>query len=302
MYHNEGDHKIYSFPLEITLSETAEKKREIIKEAGKAKDYADVSEGFLDDNEKSFFTRSFVIRYFDEEVEVNDICTFRSEVEVKDNFLNTEFFIEADLFYIELKSMGNGKLNDKVKTVNETFPLEKVSSSSLKIMKLWHGISEYFPIVFEGQYFSQFNCTMHSCLVDMRFRPFQQHLEENNAHYDAESEAKFFFKDSDGTLPEELNFKKVDKVYNEYMNIFSHMYDRMTGKYKRYISEWLEPEQTEMLEDKINVPSLRLPGDELYKEPEESNQVTYYQWNLQRLQTIILMTLMVSMQLTQEKI
>lgn len=71
----------------------------------------------------------------------------------------------------------------------------------------------------------------------MRFRPFQQHLEENNAHYDAESEAKFFFKDSDGNLPDELNFKKVDKVYNEYMNIFSHMYDRMTGKYKRYISE-----------------------------------------------------------------
>ena len=107
MYHNEGEKKIYSFPLEITLSETSEKKREIVKEAGKAKDYADVTEGFLDDNEKSFFTRSFVIRYFDEEVEVNDICTFRSEVEIKENFLNTEFFIEADLFYIELKSMGN---------------------------------------------------------------------------------------------------------------------------------------------------------------------------------------------------
>jgi hypothetical protein len=108
----------------------------------------------------------------------------------------------------------------------------------------------------------------------MRFRPFAHHLENNNAQYDAESEAKFFFKNSEGNLPEELNFKKVDKVYNEYMNIFSHMYDRMTGKYKRYISECLEPEQVEQLEAKVNVPALRLPGDELYKEPEDSNQVT----------------------------
>lgn len=266
MCHLDGDQQHYSFPLEITLSDTAERKRELSKESSKAKELTDVTEGFLDDAEKSFFTRSFVIRYFDEEVEINDMCTFRSEIEVKDGFLNTEFFLEADLFYIELKSMGNSKLPDKVKLVSETFPLEAVSKAKFKINKFAHGVSEYFPIVFEGQYFCQFNCTMHSCLVDMRFRPFPQHLEESGGQYDAESEAKFFFQDEDGNIPDELNFKKVDKVYNEYVNIFSHMYDRMTGKFKRYISECLEPDQVEQLGERINVPPLRLPGDELFKE------------------------------------
>ena len=186
--------------------------------------------------------------------------------------MNTEFFIEADLFYIELKSMGNSKLPDKVKSVSETFPLEAVSKAKFKIMKFWHGISEYFPIVFEGQYFWQFDWTIHSCLVDMRFRPFAQNMEEHGTQSDAESEAKFFFKDDEGKVPEDLNYKKVDKVYNEYINIFSHMYDRMTGKFKRYISEWLSPEQVESMEDRIYVSAIKLPGDELFKEYQNESE------------------------------
>jgi hypothetical protein len=153
MYHMEGLTKVYSFPLEISLSETAEKKREFNRDNNKSRELTDVTEGFLDDAEHSFFTRSFVIRYFDEEVEANDICTFRSEIEVKEGFLNTEFFVETDLFYIELKNMGTAKLADKVKQVIENFPLKSVSKASFKINKFGHGISEYFPLVFEGQFF-----------------------------------------------------------------------------------------------------------------------------------------------------
>ena len=100
----------------------------------------------------------------------------------------------------------------------------------------------------------------------MRFRPFPVHMEESGGQYDAESEAKFFFKNEKGEIPNELNLKKVDKVYNEYINIYSHMYDRMTGKFKRYVSECLDAEQIELLEDRVNIPSLKLPGDELFKE------------------------------------
>ena len=57
-----GEEKLYSFPIEITLSDTAEKKREYQRENSKSKELTDVTEGFLDDNEKSFFSRSFVIR------------------------------------------------------------------------------------------------------------------------------------------------------------------------------------------------------------------------------------------------
>eukprot|EP00344_Euplotes_crassus_P008555 CAMPEP_0197018008 /NCGR_PEP_ID=MMETSP1380-20130617/79860_1 /TAXON_ID=5936 /ORGANISM="Euplotes crassus, Strain CT5" /LENGTH=64 /DNA_ID=CAMNT_0042445175 /DNA_START=184 /DNA_END=378 /DNA_ORIENTATION=- len=50
------------------------------------------------------------------------------------------------------------------------------------------------------------------------------------------------------------------------------MYERMTGKYKRYLSECLEPEQHEELGDKVNVPQIKLPGEEQSKEPEETDE------------------------------
>lgn len=55
-------------------------------------------------------------------------------------------------------------------------------------------------------------------------------------------------------------------MYNEYIKIFIEMYDRMTGKYKRYISECLQPSQIEQLEEKAFVTPLKLPGDDLFKE------------------------------------
>lgn len=103
----------------------------------------------------------------------------------------------------------------------------------------------------------------------MRFRPFPQIHDENNVHSEAENEAKFFFKDENGNIPDELNFRKVDKVYNDYINIFSHMYDRMTGKFKRYVSECLEPDQVVLLEDRINVQPLKHPGDEISKDDQD---------------------------------
>ncbi|CAI2387750.1 unnamed protein product [Moneuplotes crassus] len=231
MYHEEGDQKVYSYPLEISLSKTAEKMTRL-------------TDGFLDDTEKLFFTRSFLIRYFDEEVEINDLCTFRAEVDAKDGFLNTEFFIEAELYYIELKSMGDGKLSDKEKIIVEKFPLKPVSKAKLKVIRFCNGISEYFPIVFEGQYFSQFNCTIHSCLIDIKYRPYENNYIEDLSQYNL-----------------------------EYLgNLIVNMYERMTGKYKRYLSECLEPEQHEELGDKVNVPQIKLPGEEQSKEPEETDE------------------------------
>ena len=104
----------------------------------------------------------------------------------------------------------------------------------------------------------------------MRFRPFPQSSDENNIQYEAENEAKFFFKDHSEEVPQELNLRKVDKIYNDYIITFSHMYDRMTGKYKRYVTECLEPEQQDLLEERINVLPLKHPGDEMSKDNQDT--------------------------------
>ena len=42
---------------------------------------------------------------------------------------------------------------------------------------------------------------------------------------------EFFFSDDQGQLPETLNFKEVDLIYNDYMKIMSTMHEKLKHIY-----------------------------------------------------------------------
>jgi hypothetical protein len=53
-----------------------------------------------------FMSKTFLIRYCEEEVEINDIALFRAELDVEPGYLDTEFFLEVDLFFSDLSNLG----------------------------------------------------------------------------------------------------------------------------------------------------------------------------------------------------
>lgn len=50
-----------------------------------------------------------MIRYCEEEVEINDIILFRAEIEVEPEYLNIDFFIEFELHFSNLDSIGGSE-------------------------------------------------------------------------------------------------------------------------------------------------------------------------------------------------
>ena len=58
------------------------------------------------DDLTSFTSRAFLIRYCEEEVEINDIGLFRAEIDVEPEYLNTDFHMEVELFFSDLSNMG----------------------------------------------------------------------------------------------------------------------------------------------------------------------------------------------------
>ena len=96
----------------------------------------DVKEGFTKEEDASFFTRAFIIRYCDEEIEINDICCFRSEVDVTDDYLKTEFFVETELHFIDMSKLTTKTLNEQIEEVLSTNPLKNVCTLELKILNV----------------------------------------------------------------------------------------------------------------------------------------------------------------------
>ena len=58
------------------------------------------------DDECAFRSKTFLIRYCEEEVEINDIVLFRAEIDVEPEYLNTDFFLEVELHFSNLDSIG----------------------------------------------------------------------------------------------------------------------------------------------------------------------------------------------------
>jgi hypothetical protein len=87
------------------------------------------------------------------------------------------------------------------------------------------------PVVFDTSYFCQFHCSVHSTLLDFRFRTrplrslFLAESDDDEPETSGQPEADFFFADMDGNLPRQVDPEKLDRLSDEYVKILIKMHD-----------------------------------------------------------------------------
>jgi hypothetical protein len=90
-----------------------------------------------------------LIRYCEEEVEINDIGLFRAEIDVEPEYLNTNFYLDIELFS-DLHSLGGPeKWQASINEFDTKANFKQVSVQKFKIAKLAQGICEFVPVIFE---------------------------------------------------------------------------------------------------------------------------------------------------------
>ena len=111
-----------------------------------------------------------MIRYQEEEVELNDIGHFRIEIDLaKDQLAATEFCLEVDLMFCDLVSYGGPEKFQSSRTLLDLDPsltFKSVSTRKYNIRRLAEGVFEYVPVIFEEQHFCISLCTVHSTLLN----------------------------------------------------------------------------------------------------------------------------------------
>jgi len=58
----------------------------------------------------SYVTKTFLIRFVDEEVEFNESCQFRTEFEASKGLTPPTFYLEAELMFCDLSKLGQGEV------------------------------------------------------------------------------------------------------------------------------------------------------------------------------------------------
>lgn len=133
-----------------------------------------------------------MIRFCEEEVELNDIGHFRVEIDTDCSnqdgstlanttlhgndiqyFNQTEMMLEVELMFSDLLNHGGPEkfsLQSSSKDIEDKVEFKSVAFQKFMVRNVCDGVYEYIPITFDEQHFCIALCTVHSLLMDFRFR------------------------------------------------------------------------------------------------------------------------------------
>ncbi len=84
-------------------------KEKPIKDSRK-KDSKPIIPPHIIDETSSYVTRTFLIRFCDEELDLNEVCHFRTEYDAFPDIAEATFYIEAELLFADLGKLSQPKV------------------------------------------------------------------------------------------------------------------------------------------------------------------------------------------------
>ncbi|CAE7254597.1 FAM135A [Symbiodinium microadriaticum] len=116
----------------------------------------------------TFSTRSFLIRYCEEEVELGDVGQFRLELSPSELERRNPLLLEVELMFADLTQHPSEPLGDQPDVESAEFRC--VSTQVLRLRGVERGLHDFCPVVFDECHFCLLNLAVHSAVVDLRFR------------------------------------------------------------------------------------------------------------------------------------
>ena len=147
------------------------------------------------DENASFVTKTFFIRYAEETVTFRHVIKFRTEVDVQklhqnqnrmslifdpnrpfktNQFVDNEFFLRVELYYAQPPQHNFARAANSAEIMKEEVSryankFKCVQTKLFQINKSLQGLSTFVPILFDREYTSMAVATLHSSLIDFKF-------------------------------------------------------------------------------------------------------------------------------------
>jgi pimeloyl-ACP methyl ester carboxylesterase len=201
-------------------------------------------------------TKSFLVRYFDEKVRIDEVYYIRSEIEVEKTVNEGFFTLKAELMFTDL----NGKVTpeEAKEIVQSNIHFEIVSKAEFMMSYPTTFKSSYLPIIFDDFHFCIVTSMVHYLLLDYKFRPFFLSKPKNIS----ESLALTLFKSHKNTGREYVGSSQTDDTYMSFMKPLSKTYGKLRDYYLTIIRKCLTEPQRHMLQLYYVPPVLNLPGNQ----------------------------------------
>mmetsp|Transcript_107020 Transcript_107020/g.301090 ORF Transcript_107020/g.301090 Transcript_107020/m.301090 type:complete len:771 (-) Transcript_107020:149-2461(-) len=284
IYREDGDQRVFAVPYGYIASPL---QAEQTKSKSARTDHHHLIPAHIIEDQCTFSTRSFLIRYCEEEVELNDIGQFRIELSAEEVESNKPLLLEVDLMFADLTQHGGADRFGEQPDVDST-EFKSVSTQVLRVNGADRGLHELCPVVFDEFHFCLANIAVHSTLLDFRLRlrapttlgartrPTQQPARDgqaSDAHSNGQASqpsqpamaqnaalslGEHLFGSAGGNR--EQLFRMLEVVYRKYMGALASSYSSQAAWFHLICDACLTPAQGEAFEDATQLAEFELPG------------------------------------------
>lgn len=215
-----------------------------------------------DEASQTISSSAFLIRYCEEEVELNEIACFRIEIDDKIEHEKGEIRIEAELMFSELEGEVTVEKAYEMAAQN-LLDFKMVTKSTLVVYSPLEGVHEYFPLVFNENYFSIVNLMAHVALLDFRYRVVPLNSLANKTWKVKQvynSFAEFLFRDSRGKPKTFVGAEETDKVYREYVEKILNSFEKLKTTFVMIAGKCLTNKEKLSFSQLCSLPRLGFPN------------------------------------------
>lgn len=175
----------------------------------------------IDDQTNAMCSSTVLVRYCDEEMKMSDACVFRMEVDVGAAPL---LMLEAQLLFSDL----DGEISfesplTQIRSLTGEITFTHLDSAVLQVQNPFEGMHAYSQFVFPNPHMCVLAATVHTSLMDYRFRvttPLSD-LELPKAI------AKCLFAREDGTVKPFVGSDETDKKYGQLVSDLSRCHTQL---------------------------------------------------------------------------
>ena len=178
IYTTLNNKKFYALPYFFTESKDLENLYQTDEQSNK-NPFAINSE--ISQNNYEYTTKSFFIKYADEEIELDEFCYFRIEIPEQYTKNGFNFFCQFDLYSSDLPSQTSGEQKNPKDLGNTLIPNFQFKYIQSEVVDITNKINEnldendsfnesYSPIVFHSNYSSLLRVSIHKILIDYKIR------------------------------------------------------------------------------------------------------------------------------------
>mmetsp|Transcript_13269 Transcript_13269/g.24882 ORF Transcript_13269/g.24882 Transcript_13269/m.24882 type:complete len:678 (-) Transcript_13269:764-2797(-) len=169
---------------------------------------------FIQGSTNHFCSRGFLIRFSEEDIELNDLCVFRIELDSSEQTLHQSLILHVDLmFYDTPHGMLDGIMTT-ARSLDVKTDFKKLDSIDYQIRSATEGMHAYVPLTFHSSTFSLLNMTIHTFLANFVVAP-SSLLNETILI----GVACALFPSDDGGAKKFVGFNEAERVHNYYVSL-----------------------------------------------------------------------------------